>query len=50
LGKHPLICRFLKGVFELRPSLPRYTHTWDVDIVLRYLSSLAPAEDLTSKI
>ena len=23
-GQHPLVCRFVKGVFQLRPSLPRY--------------------------
>ena len=23
-GTHPLVCRFIKGAFELRPSLPRY--------------------------
>ena len=29
-GEHPVVCRFLKGVFELRPSLPKYTEIWDV--------------------
>lgn len=24
-GEHPLVTRFLKGTFELRPSLPRYS-------------------------
>ena len=39
-GSHPLITRFLKGVFEVKPSLPRYTTIWDVRAVLRYLSTL----------
>jgi hypothetical protein len=34
LGSHPLVCRFMKGVGEERPSLPRYTQTWDVQVVL----------------
>ncbi|CAH1255216.1 TPR [Branchiostoma lanceolatum] len=29
LGQHPLVKRFLKGVFELRPALPKYSFTWD---------------------
>ena len=33
VGEYPLICRFLKGVFELRPALPKYTEIWDVGIV-----------------
>ena len=37
VGNHPLVCRLLKGCFEQRPALPRYTETWDVDIVLGYL-------------
>ena len=34
----PPIKRFMKGVFELRPSLPRYTYIWDISIVLEFLS------------
>ena len=26
-GTHPLVSRFMKGVFETRPSLPRYGET-----------------------
>ena len=40
IGQHPLVCRFLKGVFNCRPPLPKYTHTWDVDVVLSYLRDL----------
>ena len=34
------ISRFMKGVFQSRPALPRYNETWDVQIVLDYLKSL----------
>jgi len=37
-GQHPLDCRFIKGIFECRPSLPRYQETWDVTVVLDYLA------------
>ena len=29
-GTHPLVTRFLKGVFEMKPSLPRYAVVWDI--------------------
>ena len=32
-GEHPLVCRFLKGVYEQRPALPRYKATWNVQTV-----------------
>ena len=33
-GKHPLVARLLKGAFHARPPLPRYTGTWNVQVVL----------------
>ena len=38
IGSHPVVCRLLKGVFEQRPSLPKYTETWDVDTVMDSLA------------
>ena len=38
-GSHPDVCRLMKGVFELRPALPKYRDTWDPDQVLHCLSS-----------
>ena len=48
-GSHPLVTRFLKGVFELKPSLPRYSVIWDVGVVLQYLKSLGLATELELK-
>ena len=48
-GAHPLVARFLKGVFELKPSLPRYSSIWDVSIVLQHLRSLGPPTQLDLK-
>ncbi|CAB3997611.1 Enzymatic poly, partial [Paramuricea clavata] len=36
-GSHPLATRLLKGVFELRPSLPKYQDTWDISVVIIYV-------------
>lgn len=49
-GNHPLVARFLKGVFELRPSLPRYNRIWDVSVVLEHLKTLEPVCDLELKV
>ena len=55
IGSHPLISRFMKGVFNLHPPVPRYRHIWDVKTVLDYLRRLSPAgrlslKDLTQKL
>ena len=46
-GSHVLIKRFMKGIFEIKPSLPRYNCTWSTEQVLKFLKSLSPLEDLT---
>lgn len=37
IGQHPLVNRLVKGVYNCRPLQPRYSTTWDVDIVVRYI-------------
>ncbi len=49
IGQHPLVTRLLKGVYNQRPPKPRYTSTWDVDIVLNHMTSLGENTDLTLK-
>lgn len=49
LGKHPDISRLVKGVFQLKPSVPRYQGTWDVSIVLDYLETLYPHDSISLK-
>ena len=46
VGQHPLVSRFLKGVFNSRPPAPKYSSTWDVDIVLDYIRGLPDNEQL----
>ena len=50
IGQHPLVVRFFKGLSILRPPMPRYTTVWDVDLVLKYLKTLSPSEDLCLKL
>ena len=47
VGQHPLVTRLLKGAFNDRPPLPKYTSTWDVQVVLDYLHSLGENESLS---
>lgn len=48
-GSHPTVTRFLKGIFESRPTAPRYTETWDVGKVLSYLQTIPTSEDVSLK-
>ena len=48
-GEHPLVCRFMRGVFNIRPALPRYEVTWDVSIVFKFLKKLHPPQALSLK-
>ena len=36
-GGHPLFVTFIKAIFNRRPSLPKYTSTWEVNVVLECL-------------
>lgn len=47
--KFVFVERMLKGCFNLNPPRARYSFTWDVNLVLSFLSSLYPLEDLTLK-
>ena len=40
IGNSVLVKKFMRGVFNKRPALPKYRTTWNPDIVLNYLSSL----------
>ena len=48
-GEHPLVCRFMRGVFNIRPALPRYEVSWDVKLVFKYLKKLHPPQSLSLK-
>ena len=49
IGKHPLMSKFMKGVYSMCPPEPKYFVTWDVNQVLSFLKTWAPAEKLTLK-
>lgn len=41
------INRFLKGAYRLRPPNPKYSSTWDTNVVLNHLSKLYPYESIS---
>ena len=47
--QHPLVCRFMKGVFNQKPALPCYTVTWDISILLDFLCNPSPVKSLDLK-
>lgn len=49
VGQHPLISRYLKGVFTKRPPTPRYSYIWDVKLVFDFLRKWSPANKLCLK-
>ena len=50
LGQHPMIIRLLRGMYNERPSSPRYSGFWNVNTVLAYLKTLHPVRDLSLKL
>ncbi len=48
-GTHPLVTRFMKGVYEELKPQPKYTQIWDVSTVLRHLATLKPNSSLLLK-
>ena len=38
VGEHPRICSLMTGVFNLRPTKPRFTFIWDVQKVIDHLN------------
>ena len=47
VGTHPLIVRFMKGIFQLAPPKARYQEIWDVQVVFNHLRKLSPAKTLS---
>ena len=41
-GQLPIVKIFMEGEFEKRPALPRYSSTWDVNVVFSYIRKQEP--------
>ena len=49
VGEHRLVTRFVKGIYNLRPALPKTNVTWDPEIILSYLKRLSPVNKISLK-
>lgn len=45
LGDHPLVCRFMAGIKNLRKPLPKYPVLWDASVLLQFLCQWQVADD-----
>jgi hypothetical protein len=48
-GQLPVVKRFMKGVYELKPSFPQYKSIWDVSKVLNYLRTKPHVSEISLK-
>ena len=46
-GEHRDVIRFMKGINQIKPTLPRYIDTWDPDLVLNLFKTWSPAVNLS---
>ncbi|KAI8428150.1 hypothetical protein MSG28_002397 [Choristoneura fumiferana] len=47
VGSDEHIKRLLKGVFKMRPNLPKYSYTWDPKTVLDHIAEWFPNTDIS---
>jgi len=50
IGQHPLITRMLKGVFNERLPVAKYSAFWDVGVVSKYLKGLGRNDTLSFRL
>jgi integrase len=49
VGQHQVVVKLLQSIYYLKPPKPKYANTWDVNLVLSFLASLGPNEELDLK-
>ena len=49
LAQHPLISRFVKGIYNLHPPTAKYSNIWDISIMLDYYTKSKENNELTLK-
>ncbi|XP_048484753.1 uncharacterized protein LOC105392892 isoform X1 [Plutella xylostella] len=47
LGSNDCVKRLLKGAYKLKPTRPKYSNTWDPQLVLNHISTWIPNSDLS---
>jgi len=49
VGDHPLVSRFMSGLFNIKPALAHYTEIWNPQIVLNHLKMYPTTGNLSLK-
>ena len=49
MGQHSYVTRLLKGALNKHPPKPRYSHTWNVDVMIKYIICLGKNSTLSLK-
>ncbi len=47
IGKQQLVVKLMKGAYNKKPPIPKYTGFWDVNLVINYIISLGPDKELS---
>ena len=50
LSEHPLVSRYLKGIYNRHPPLPKYVNMWDIWLLLRYFDTMDSNDNLQFKV
>ena len=50
LNKHPMINKYMTGVFNLRPLKPKLNFVWDVNILFRYFEQQGDNNSFSDKL
>ena len=45
-GSISCVSKFMKGVYNIAPPVPKYNHIWDPDMVLELVKKWSPARKL----
>ena len=48
-GQLPVVKRFMKGIFEKRPALPKYKAIWNVNVVFKFIREQKPVGEIPLK-
>ena len=49
IESHPLVCRYVKVVYQIRPAFSSYQYTWNDQIVLEILPKYHPVKHISLK-
>ena len=49
LSEHPLVSRYMKGIYNRHPPLPKYVNIWDILLLLRDYDNMDSNDNLQFK-